>query len=68
MIGKGHSVKAAKMEMEMVAEGYYGTACIHDINERTVRVDMPILDCVYSILYQNRNPRQAFAAIADTFT
>lgn len=68
MIGKGHSVKAAKMEMEMVAEGYYGTACIHDINGNTVRVEMPILDCVYSILYQNRNPRKAFAAIADTFT
>lgn len=68
MIGKGHSVKAAKMEMEMVAEGYYGTFCIHEINSRTVRVDMPILDCVYSILYENRNPRKAFQAIADTFT
>ena len=68
MIGKGHSVKAAKMEMEMVAEGYYGTHCIHEINERTVKVEMPILDCVYSILYENRNPRQAFRAIDDTFS
>ncbi len=68
MIGKGHSVKAAKMEMEMVAEGYYGTYCIHEINERTVKVRMPILNCVYSILYENRNPRRAFQAIADTFT
>lgn len=68
MIGKGHSVKAAKMEMEMVAEGYYGTHCIHEINERTVKVEMPILDCVYSILYDNRKPRQAFNAINDTFS
>lgn len=68
MIGKGHSVKAAKMEMEMVAEGYYGTHCIHEINERTVKVEMPILDCVYSILYGNRQPRQAFNAINDTFS
>jgi glycerol-3-phosphate dehydrogenase (NAD(P)+) len=68
MIGKGHSVKAAKMEMEMVAEGYYGTFCIHEINRRTVNVDMPILDCVYSILYEGRNPRLAFQGIADRFS
>lgn len=68
MIGKGYSVKAAKMEMEMVAEGYYGTACIHEINDRTVKVDMPILDCVYSILYKGLSPKKAFQSIAGTFT
>lgn len=68
MIGKGYSVKAAKMEMEMVAEGYYGTRCIHEINNNTVKVRMPILNCVYSILYENRNPRKSFRAIADTFS
>ena len=68
MIGKGYSVKSAMMEMEMVAEGYYGTKCIHDINEDSYKVDMPILNCVYRILYQGKNPRQAFAAVADTFS
>ncbi len=68
MIGKGHSVKTAKMEMEMVAEGYYGTRCIHEINESTVKVDMPILKCVYNILYGNMRPQKAFNAITDTFT
>ena len=67
MLGKGHSVKAAKMEMEMVAEGYYGTRCIHEINAAGPNVRMPILDCVYGILYDGRKPRQAFADIADTF-
>lgn len=68
MIGKGYSVKSAKMEMEMVAEGYYGTKCMHDINENQYHVDMPILNCVYRILYEGKSPKQAFAAIADTFS
>ncbi|MBP3299589.1 MAG: NAD(P)H-dependent glycerol-3-phosphate dehydrogenase [Muribaculaceae bacterium] len=66
MIGRGSSVKAAMMEMEMVAEGYYGTKCIHEIN-RTLGVDMPIAECVYSILYDAVPPRRAIESITDTF-
>lgn len=68
MIGKGYSVRAAQMEMAMVAEGYYGTKCIHEINNERVRVDMPILDCVYSILYEGVSPRRAISRIYDTFS
>ncbi len=66
MIGKGYSVKAAKMEMEQTAEGYYGTKCIHDINT-TVGVDMPILDAVYSILYKGMSAARAFRTMAQHF-
>lgn len=68
MIGKGYSVKAAMMEMEMVAEGYYGTNCIRQINDNGPHVDMPILDAVYDILYRNVRPRRAIDAITPTFT
>ena len=68
MIGKGHSVKSAKMEMEMVAEGYYGTRCMHDINVENYHVDMPILNCVYRVLYEGKKTRDAFAAITNTFS
>lgn len=68
MIGKGYSVKAAMMEMDMVAEGYFGTKCIYQINSKDKAAEMPILECVYEILYKNRNPRKAIDSITASFT
>ena len=48
--------------MEQTAEGYYGAKCIHDINER-IGVEMPILDAVYSVLYNGVASPRAFSAI-----
>lgn len=67
MIGRGYSVKAAKMEMEMVAEGYYGTKCIHEINE-AYGVSMPILEEIYNVLYCRKHPDKAVDSVADTFS
>lgn len=63
MVGKGYSVKSAMMEMEMVVEGYYGTKCIYEINKK-YGVYMPILDGVYSILYNRESPAVAIERIA----
>ena len=55
MIGKGYTVTSAQMEMNMVAEGYYAVNCLHQVNKQ-YKVNMPICDAVYAILYQKRSP------------
>ena len=50
MIGKGYSVTAARLELNMVAEGYYAARCIHSLNQK-LNCDMPIAKTIYEILW-----------------
>lgn len=65
MIGKGYSVKAAKLEMSMVAEGYNASKCMHIINQ-TVQADMPIAETIYKILWENLPAGKGFNEIEAT--
>src|SRR5687768_7470899 len=62
MIGKGYSVKAARLEMSMVAEGYYASKCIYLVN-KTIGAEMPIADTIYRILWENVKPKDGYNLI-----
>lgn len=66
MIGKGYSVKAARMSMQQTAEGYFATKCVYEIN-RHFDVPMPILNAVYDILYRNVRPELAINRMSEYF-
>ncbi|WP_026628407.1 NAD(P)H-dependent glycerol-3-phosphate dehydrogenase [Dyadobacter alkalitolerans] len=55
MIGRGYSVKAAQLEMKMIAEGYYATKSITEMN-KIHEVSLPITSAVYRILYEEQAP------------
>ncbi len=59
MIGKGYSVKAAQLELNMVAEGYNASKCMFKANE-TVGAQMPVLNNIYNILWQHVPAADAF--------
>jgi glycerol-3-phosphate dehydrogenase (NAD(P)+) len=63
-IGKGYSVKNAQLDMNMIAEGYYAVKCIKEINEQ-YRVEMPITEAVYRIVYEKMAPSIEFKLLAE---
>ena len=62
MIGKGYAVKAAQLEMSMVAEGYNASKCMHTINQTTM-AQMPIAETIYQILWENLQANEGFNRI-----
>ena len=58
LIGHGCTVRSALNEMTMVAEGYFAADCIRHINFRH-RIEMPIAEMVYRVLYEGASARRS---------
>ena len=67
MVGKGYSVKVAQLEMNMIAEGYYATKCIYELNKK-YNVHIPITNAVYHVLYEKIAPRIEMKLLSDQFS
>jgi glycerol-3-phosphate dehydrogenase (NAD(P)+) len=66
MIGKGYTVKSAMMEMKMVAEGYYATkSAFLIVSKHKKKSKTPILNAVYEVLYENKNPKKVFKELTE---
>ncbi|MGY5355466.1 NAD(P)H-dependent glycerol-3-phosphate dehydrogenase [Wenyingzhuangia sp. IMCC45467] len=64
MIGKGYTVRSAMMEMQMVAEGYYAVKSAYEINQVN-GAKTPIIDTVYSVVYEGKSPRKHFKILSE---
>ena len=55
-IGRGETISQIMGDMKMVAEGVYATKIVHLLAEEK-KIEMPITEAVYRILYQGADPQ-----------
>jgi len=48
----------------MVAEGYYASRCIYNINKK-IGADIPIAETVHNILWERMNAGEGFSKIEE---
>lgn len=58
MIGRGYSVKAAQLELGMIAEGYFAVHGLHKLS-KMLNINLPIADTMFKVLYQSAPVKEA---------
>ncbi|MBF0263706.1 MAG: NAD(P)-dependent glycerol-3-phosphate dehydrogenase [Gammaproteobacteria bacterium] len=61
-IGSGKNIQQAMEEIKQVVEGYEAAKAVHLLSH-TLKVKMPIVEQVYSVLYQNKQPKDAVKSL-----
>jgi glycerol-3-phosphate dehydrogenase (NAD(P)+) len=67
MIGKGYTVEATILEMNMVAEGYYASKCMKQLS-KDFNYSMPIAEAIFSILWENKKSLSVFENLENSFS
>ena len=62
LIGQGKSFPEAAREVGAVVEGYYAAQSAMELSEKK-KVELPIVRCVYEVLYQGRRPDSAVSEL-----
>ena len=63
MLGKGYTVRSARAEMTMIAEGYYAVPLVHKLRRKR-EVKMPIVKAVHAVLYEGKSAKKVMAKLA----
>lgn len=67
MIGKGYTVKAATLEMNMVAEGYYAARGMQAVSAK-YGIALPMATIIYQILWEGVSPAANFRKLEGLMT
>lgn len=67
MLGKGYSVKAAQLELNMLPEGYFASKCIFKTNAQ-IQAQMPIATAIHAILWEQLPAEEGFKQIESFLT
>ena len=59
LIGKGYTVKSAIQSMNMIAEGYYAADSVYKSGKEK-GLDLPMINTIYEILYQEKSAEKLF--------
>jgi glycerol-3-phosphate dehydrogenase (NAD(P)+) len=63
MMGKGYTIKSARAEMTMVAEGYYAVPLVNKLKKKR-DVRMPIVRAVHAVLYEGKSAKKEMEKLA----
>jgi glycerol-3-phosphate dehydrogenase (NAD(P)+) len=66
MLGQGHTITQALAQLNMVAEGYHATQCIHTLNAKWQQ-PLHIANAIYQIVWQQANAKNTIAQLHPKF-
>jgi glycerol-3-phosphate dehydrogenase (NAD(P)+) len=62
MVGRGYSIRAAQVELGMVAEGFHAIRALHLMREN-LKLSLPIAEAMYAVMYEDAPVRDCIAGL-----